>query len=154
MKANIIKKSDSILGINNAFPKNNPNTQAPVNNQIVSIEDATGPAMLAGLYKKTRSEAGANDLITKNGNSVFEIIFGNQKDNVAKNVAIYALSNEADAYTEMQHVADVTREYVLGNLKIPGCYIFNEFLYDATHQYTYTFTSRFENGRIAKRFHS
>ena len=93
MKDDIIRKIEASLNINDSLPKIDPNTQQPVNNQSVSIYDAAVPAMLAGLYKKTRSEEGASEL------------------------ANYAGVSEADATTEMQNIADVSREYVVNDLK-------------------------------------
>ena len=116
MKEDIIKRIETSLG-GNALPKIDPNTQQPVTDHAVSIDDAAVPAILAGLYKKTRNEEGATELIEKKGNSIFEIIFGDQKENVAKSVADYAGVSEADALTEMQDVADVSREYVVNDLK-------------------------------------
>ncbi len=118
MKEDIIKRIETSLG-GDAIPKIDPNTQQPANNKLVSIDDAVVPAMLAGLYKKTRSEAGAAELIAgkQSNKSIFEIIFGEQKDDVARSVANYAGVPEADALTEMQDVADVSREYVVNDLK-------------------------------------
>ena len=117
MEANIIKRIEAILGNNDSLQKINPNTQSPVSDQSISVDDAIVPAILAGFYKKTRDEAGANELLTQTSNNTFDIIFGDQKDNIVKSVANYAGTSESNAFTQMHQAADAIHKYVVGNLK-------------------------------------
>lgn len=91
--------------------KVDPNTQAPPNeatSQASQLSQAAIPVILTGLYKYTRSEANAQNILRGNNatNTTWtDEIFGDQSDSVVSQVASYAQVSNATAETALDDAA-------------------------------------------------
>jgi hypothetical protein len=118
MAIDLIEQIRNQLGYK-PLPKIDPNTQEPANGQTVApdIGNAAIPAVLAGFYKRTRSEEAADKIIHTDNNDILQELFCEQKDQVTDSVAAYSRVSPEAAKDEMQRVASAVRQVVQDNVK-------------------------------------
>jgi len=116
MAIDIIEKIRSQLGYK-PLPKISPNTQEPTTKEGPDIGSAAIPAVLAGFYKKTRSEEAADKLIHNEAGNTLEELFCENTDNVIQSVANYSRIPASDAQAEMRKVVHAVKELLQENVK-------------------------------------
>ena len=96
--------------------KINPNTQDADKTKMTKTDllgQAAIPAVLVGLYKYSRDENNANDIIRKDITSDWtNLIFGENKSSVSKEVADYAGIPEDEANIELKCIAEMAVEKI------------------------------------------
>ncbi|MEP6466542.1 MAG: hypothetical protein ABJB05_09555 [Parafilimonas sp.] len=112
-------------------PKIDPNTQAPIENEISStdIRSAIIPAVLVGFYKHTRNEEDAAKLMIEEGNNAtLENLFGDGKDKIIKSIAGYSGVSEIYAEEQMKNTVSVTKDILIeDNKEVDGKTVSNFF---------------------------
>ena len=126
---NIIEEVQKASG-HATVQKIDPNTQAPKaqNESLPSqLSQAVVPVILTGLYKYTRSEEHAKNILRGNNatNTTWtDEIFGNQSDDIVSHVASYAHVGKEQAETAMDDAAQgamrVTKDKLGNNATAAG----------------------------------
>jgi hypothetical protein len=131
MPLNIIEKLAQLEGIDK-LPEISPNTQdvpgehSERKNRLVQ---AIIPSILAGFYKFTRNEQFAAEISDKNNSRDWlDILFGPEKKNLMKRIAIYSGSSEDEAGDKMQQISANAIHIITGEMsKADGKTIKNYF---------------------------
>lgn len=116
MAIDLIEEIRNQLGYK-PLPKINPNTQEPVSNEIPDIGSAAIPAVLAGFYKRTRSEEAAEKVMNNDSENILDDLFCEHKDDVVSSVASYARVSPEAAETEMKKVVRGVKKVMQNKLK-------------------------------------
>ncbi len=118
---NIIEEVQRAVG-GETVQKIDPNIQQPAvkyESQSSQLSQAAIPVMLTGLYKYTRNEANAQNILRGNNstNTTWtNEIFGDQSDAVVSQVALYAHESNDSARTAMNDAAKGAMKVVKSNV--------------------------------------
>lgn len=99
------------------LPKINPNTQEPSSPEAPDIGSAAIPAVLAGFYKRTRSEEAATKLIDLKDENILQELFCEHTKDVIQSVANYTRVSPEAAQTEMQKIISAVKDIMKTHLK-------------------------------------
>lgn len=118
---NIIEEIQRVAG-GTSVQKVDPNTQEPVGqkeNQTSQLSQAAIPVILTGLYKYTRTEANAKNILSASNatNTTWtDEIFGDQSDAIVSQVASYAHVSSEHAEAAMDDAAQDAIKVANNNL--------------------------------------
>ena len=116
MAIDLIEQVRNQLGYK-PLPKIDPNTQEPASNEAPDVGNAAIPAVLAGFYKRTRSEEAASKILNSKDENVLQELFCEHTNEVIESVANYSRVPPEAAKTEMQKVVFAVQEVLQNHLK-------------------------------------
>jgi hypothetical protein len=120
MADSLIQTIEKNLGIT-PITKVDPNTQdvksGVSQNETHSIDQAAIPASLAGLYKFSRTQGGAQAILSGSSDSWVSTFFDQSTDDVVSHAAEFAGTSKDEAYQKMEVVAKEAVNVVRNNAK-------------------------------------
>lgn len=120
MALTLIQQIQQNLNIQ-SIQKIDPNTQEVKASASVTdkhtVEQAALPAVLAGLYKYSTTEVGANTISGGNCNNWTGSMFADNTHDIVEHVATYAGVSQDEAYQQMERIANESVKVINENVK-------------------------------------